>query len=473
MQHFFLITSVLILVGCAGHSSQPVTPIPPQNPVAVAKSDPNPRMINLPVSFSGSDSYDPDGGAIQIFEWDWNNDGTYDEKGENVEHAWSGFGTFLVQLRVTDDEGQIDELDKPLSVVIASVNPVAVAKADPNPLFVNLPVSFSGSDSYDPDGGNIALYEWDWNNDGTYDATGENIDHTWISSGTYLVQLRVTDDESETDTLDTPLEIIITANPVAVAEADPNPQTVNLPINFSASDSYDPDGGDIQLYEWDWNNDGTYDATGENVDHAWTSSGDYLVQLRVTDDEAQTDTLDTPLSVEITSQNPVAVAEADPNPQSVNQPVSFSATGSYDPDGGDIVLYEWDWDYDSVTGFVPDETGEEADHVWPSSGTYFVQLRVTDDESETDLLDEPFEIGITPGFNPVDITPPWLNFCAEDVCVDGNYAYIAGYVNGLHIFDISDPANPVWVNWVDTPGEAYGVAVSGGYAYVADFWSGF
>ena len=73
--------------------------------------------------------------------------------------------------------------------------------------------------------------------------------------------------------------------------------------------------------------------------------------------------------------------------------------------------------------------------------------------------------------NPVDVTPPWLNFYQEAVCVDGNYAYIAAGVNGLHLFAISDPVNPVWVNRVDTPDEAYGVAVAGGYAYVADYKS--
>ncbi|MCX6647609.1 MAG: hypothetical protein NTY09_14800, partial [bacterium] len=72
-------------------------------------------------------------------------------------------------------------------------------------------------------------------------------------------------------------------------------------------------------------------------------------------------------------------------------------------------------------------------------------------------------------FNLVDVTPPWLNFSPEGICLDGNYAYIAGGINGLHIFDISDPENPTWVNWVDTPGEARCVTVSGGYAYVTDY----
>ncbi|MCX6647492.1 MAG: PKD domain-containing protein, partial [bacterium] len=62
-------------------------------------------------------------------------------------------------------------------------------------------------------------------------------------------------------------------NPVAVAEAVPNPQSIDQPVSFSGSGSYDPDCGDIQLYEWDWDNDGIYDETGENVDHTWTSPG--------------------------------------------------------------------------------------------------------------------------------------------------------------------------------------------------------
>ncbi|MCX6645414.1 MAG: PKD domain-containing protein, partial [bacterium] len=209
IHYFFLIASVLIIVGCSGHGSHPVTPNPPQNPVAVAKADSIPRATNIPISFSGSNSYDPDGGDIKLFEWDWNNDGTYDETGENVVHSWSEFGTYPVQLRVTDDDLQVDMLDKPLSVEIATVNPVSYAEADPNPQAQHFPVSFSGSKSHDPDGGEIQLFEWDWNSDGICDDTGENVDHTWDVPGTYLVQLRVTDDEGQVDIMDFPLQVEI------------------------------------------------------------------------------------------------------------------------------------------------------------------------------------------------------------------------------------------------------------------------
>jgi len=164
IHHFFLIAVILIFVGCDGDVLPPAPPENPQDPVAIATANPNPQTINQPVSFSGSESYDPDGGDIPLLEWDWDNDGTFDEIGEIVEHTWDISGIYLVQLRVTDNEGVSDLLDEPLEIMISrpgETYPVAVAKADPNPQMINLPVNFSGSDSNDPDGGEIQLFEWD------------------------------------------------------------------------------------------------------------------------------------------------------------------------------------------------------------------------------------------------------------------------------------------------------------------------
>ncbi len=46
--------------------------------------------------------------------------------------------------------------------------------------------------------------------------------------------------------------------------------------------------------------------------------------------------------------------------------------------------------------------------------------------------------------NPEDITPPHLNFAPQDVRYAGDYLYVAGHVTGTHIFDMTDPLNPVW-----------------------------
>jgi len=70
-------------------------------------------------------------------------------------------------------------------------------------------------------------------------------------------------------------------------------------------------------------------------------------------------------------------------------------------------------------------------------------------------------------FNPIDVTPPWLNITPMDIAVDGNYAYIAAGVNDFHIFNVEDPYNPVWVSWVKTTEYAGNLCISNGYAYVA------
>ena len=118
------------------------------------------------------------------------------------------------------------------------------------------------------------------------------------------------------------------------------------------------------------------------------------------------------------------------------------------------------------TGTIPNE-------LFPPAGEQPVLIAAWDIPSDIHIFNETAAIVSNDiNFNPVDITPPWLNFSPSDVFIDGNYAYVAGGYNGLHIFDISDPLNPVWVNWVDTPDFAHDVYVSGGYAYVADNSSG-
>jgi hypothetical protein len=62
---------------------------------------------------------------------------------------------------------------------------------------------------------------------------------------------------------------------------------------------------------------------------------------------------------------------------------------------------------------------------------------------------------------------------ANDVKIMGNLAYVAdGAVGGLRVFDVSTPEVPVFLSSVNTPGTAEDLAVSGGFAYVADGLAG-
>jgi hypothetical protein len=61
---------------------------------------------------------------------------------------------------------------------------------------------------------------------------------------------------------------------------------------------------------------------------------------------------------------------------------------------------------------------------------------------------------------------------ADYVALSGGYAYVADGEGGLRVIDVSTPSAPVGVGFSDTPGYAIGVTVSGGYVYVADYDAG-
>ena len=62
------------------------------------------------------------------------------------------------------------------------------------------------------------------------------------------------------------------------------------------------------------------------------------------------------------------------------------------------------------------------------------------------------------------------DYC-NDIVVSGDYAYVAAEDSGLATFDISEPANPQYLDNLPVNGYAIGVAVSGNYAFVTS-WDG-
>jgi PKD repeat protein len=95
--------------------------------------------------------------------------------------------------------------------VAAGSPPVADANG-PYSGFVGQPTQLDGSGSSDPDG-DIVLYEWDFDGDGTYDyssATNPITTHTYLIAKLYTARLRVTDAEGGEDIADA---VVIIAHP--------------------------------------------------------------------------------------------------------------------------------------------------------------------------------------------------------------------------------------------------------------------
>jgi M6 family metalloprotease-like protein len=74
------------------------------------------------------------------------------------------------------------------------------------------------------------------------------------------------------------------AAPVAAAQAKPTTQAVGKAVIFDGSGSSDDLTPTSQLiYQWDWDNNGTYDQTGQTLAHTFSTTGVKTVKLKVTD----------------------------------------------------------------------------------------------------------------------------------------------------------------------------------------------
>ena len=84
----------------------------------------------------------------------------------------------------------------PTPPITLNQSPTASFTADPTSGVAPLEVSFNGSNSSDSDG-TIVSYVWDFKDGNT--GTGQTINHTFSSTGSYNVELTVTDDKGATD----------------------------------------------------------------------------------------------------------------------------------------------------------------------------------------------------------------------------------------------------------------------------------
>ncbi|MBN9693228.1 MAG: PKD domain-containing protein [Verrucomicrobia bacterium] len=168
-----------------------VSPTVAVAPVAVAQSDVASGPAPLAVRFDGSLSFDTDT-SISGYEWDFG-DGT-GASGIVVDHSYLNPGQYTATLTVTDEQGLSHSDSVVIEVTNPAINqpPVASIAVSTSSGTTPLAVMFDGSGSRDLDG-DLVAYEWNFG-DGS-SGQGTNVQKTFVNPGTYIVTLRVTDDE--------------------------------------------------------------------------------------------------------------------------------------------------------------------------------------------------------------------------------------------------------------------------------------
>ena len=338
-------------------------PAPPPDAEA---GEPQTVLVGETVNFDGSRST----GNNLKFSWDFGTDAT-PATGRRVTSSctYSTTGEKTVTLTITDITTSARPTDSDTVTITVHNAPIANAGSDQTVL-VGETVSFDGSGSSDPDGGNLT-YSWDFGTDAT-PATGsvEMPSCTYSTIGTKTVTLTVTDDEGATAS-DT---VTITVHKAPIADAGSDQRVaVGSEVSFDGRGSNDPDGGNL-TYSWDFGADADPEtAEGVMPFCIYSARGAKTVILTVTDDEGATAS-DT---VTINVYNPPVADAGNNQTVAVGTEVSFDGSGSSDPDGG-VLTYSWEFgDAEDPTAIGSEVT---ASHTYSTIGDKTVTLTVTDDE---------------------------------------------------------------------------------------------
>jgi FG-GAP repeat/FG-GAP-like repeat len=328
-----------------------------------------------------------------VYDADCNNDGDYADTGD-VTNDVDGVmtcdvendGSYTIVVRAFDG----DELSLEDSTVVTVVNAVPVIENVSNNGPVNEGTSAiititAAADPYD-----TLSYDADCNGDGDFGDVGVDVlaDSDGIitcnvsDNGFLVVNVRVNDDDA-TDTDSTNVIISNVAPSLASASADGphNEGTVNALITPSGGS----DPFDSITYDYDCNDSGTFEVTGEAGAYTCSlgvvNNGTYSVNVRANDGAATS-----PVRIATVTVNNIAPSITEViNDGPVNEGGTVSVTITSDPDPFDNLTYDadcnGDGDYEDAGLDVTDDMDGVISCLVANNGLLTINVRARDDQA--------------------------------------------------------------------------------------------
>ena len=181
-----------------------VTNLPP---VASIKADTTSVFTQESIQFSGEDSYDPEGEALDYL-WDFGDNQTSSLK--SPQHSWGMAGTYNVKLSVEDGSGQEGSTTK--SVDIKSLGPTAEfvfkdSGSEVEKVRANSNITLDASDSSGPDG-EIKEYRWDFGDGIERTVNESSTEYSWSVGSYYNITLVVVDENDKTGEITKILQVV-------------------------------------------------------------------------------------------------------------------------------------------------------------------------------------------------------------------------------------------------------------------------
>ena len=168
----------------------------------------------------------------------------------------------------------------------------------------------------------------------------------------------------------------------------PSTGYVGIPYTFETS-ATEPNGDNIK-YGWDWDGNGDVDdwtslyPSGQTVQtpNAWDEAGTYNIKVKAKDQFGQESGWSTAKQIQISLGQPPSIPSAPSGPDNGMHKTSYTySTSTTDPNPGDQVFYQFDWDDGSNSQWLgPYDSGVtiSTDHTWNKAGTFDIKVKAKD-----------------------------------------------------------------------------------------------
>jgi gliding motility-associated-like protein len=385
--------------GCSALSSQPIN-IQPLPVIAVTSA-----AVCLGGVTTFSNSSNIPSGSIAAWAWDFNADGTIDNTTQNPNTIYTTSGTNNVILSAISSHGCVSS-----ATVQAIVNdlPVAnfyAANGCLHTTSVFIDHSSSGSSP-------ISHYSWTFGNGNS--SSAQQPQFSYVNAGTYQVTLTVTTAQGCSASVSNP----VTIYPSPIANFSSPAVCVNQNMQYTNLSSIT--SGSITVWKWDFNNDGTIDATTQNPLNTFTTGGNFNTKLTTVSNLNCIDSVVKPATVYF---NPVANFTT----SSVCLGNAVQFTDASTNQTGNITV--WDWDFTS-DGTI-DNLSQNTTNSYATEGLFLVTLQVQNSFGCMNVIKKPVRVNPTPA---VSINVTHRAGCEGDMCVGmiNNTSISGGSVANWH-----------------------------------------
>jgi gliding motility-associated-like protein len=317
-------------------------------------------------------------GTITNWAWDFDGNGLVDNATQNPTNGYSTAGTYTAELLVTNSLGCVDS-----TMMQVVVNPMPVANFDTDSVCEGAITIFNDLSNIST--GGILSWSWDFG-----DASGtsllQNPTYTYIATGSYNAILTVISDSGCINVFNANVDV----NPNPTAAFVTNDVCANVVASFT--DNSNGNGGFINDWQWDFDNNGTTDDVVQNPTYSYPGDGVYNAELVVTTNDGCKDTIVQPINIFPMPNANYTFVNACLVDGIVFTDNSVVSSGA---------ITNWDWSFGNTNTSVVQSPTEN----YLTQGIYNVQLIVTTDNLCKDTVVQTIEVWPMPvvNFDPTEV----------------------------------------------------------------------